>query len=376
MDERQSSVDGKPVSGWGERGTVGPVFAGEIDWENISYAINGRTILNNISFGLKAGEIACLLGPSGCGKSTLLRIAAGITSQTSGRIVLDGQEVAGPRIFLPPEKRSIGMMFQDFALFPHLTVLHNVMFGLYAVSKSEARRTAQQALERVGLLRYADVYPHFLSGGEQQRVALARTLVPRPQVILMDEPFSGLDPQLRWTIRSETMALLRETRATALIVTHDPDEALDIADRIILMNGGQVAQTGSADEIFRHPASPEVARFFSIQNECESVVIGGHVSTPLGKFSVTGFADGTIAQVMVRPQALGREGGSNAAPASVVAVQRKGEYCEVKLQFEGQPAPWTAKLPADDPAKPGDNIFVSCRAKDVVVFKKTDPHPK
>jgi iron(III) transport system ATP-binding protein len=369
MNSQSSGEELQTASQWGERGTVGPVFAGEIRWENISYSIGGKSILRDVSFSLKPGEIGCLLGPSGCGKSTLLRIAAGITAQTSGRIVLDGREAAGPEIFLPPEKRSIGLMFQDFALFPHLTVLENVMFGLYAISREQARRTAEQALQRVGLLRHAGHYPHMLSGGEQQRVALARTVVPRPQVILMDEPFSGLDPQLRWTIRNETLALLRETRATALIVTHDADEAVEMADHIVLMKTGEVAQQGTADELFNHPATPDIARYFTPMNEMTAVVQAQSVETPVGNFAIRGFAEGETVRIMLRPQSLFVDEGLKGQTGRVASVHRRGAVHAIHVQFPGVATLWTAHLQGDHFVRSGDDIQLGCRAGNIMAFK-------
>ena len=169
---------------------------------------------------------------------------------------MDGREVSGPRTFLEPERRGIGLMFQDYALFPHMTILQNIMFGLKDLSAAEAGVAARRALSRVGLEHYANEYPHTLSGGEQQRVALARSIAPRPGVLLMDEPFSNLDRRMRDAIRDETVAILRETGATTIVVTHDPEEAMRIADRIVLMRSGAIIQQGEAEEIYRAPGQP------------------------------------------------------------------------------------------------------------------------
>ena len=211
----------------GARVSAGVTFAARLSFENIrhSFAGNGET-LTDVTLSAEPGEVLCLLGPSGSGKTTLLRIAAGIESQASGRVLMNDREIAGPSVFLPPEKRSIGLVFQDFALFPHLTILDNVRFGLTALSQAEALKEAHIALRRVDLDQYAQSYPHHLSGGEQQRVALARALAPRPSVLLMDEPFSGLDSRLKDSVRAETLAILRESRATAIVVTHDAEEAM------------------------------------------------------------------------------------------------------------------------------------------------------
>ena len=184
-------------------------------------------------------------------------------------------EVAGPAGSSPPEQRNVGLMFQDFALFPHLSIRDNVAFGLKSLRREEAAREALAALDRVGLARYADAYPHILSGGEQQRVALARALLPRPAVMLMDEPFSGLDVQLRERLQEDTLALLRETRATSLIVTHAPAEAIRMGDRIAVMHGGRIVQAGKAEELYRDPADLFVARLFSEINEIPMTVQAG-----------------------------------------------------------------------------------------------------
>ena len=197
----------------------------------------------------------CLLGPSGSGKTTLLRIAAGIEPQTAGRVLLNDREIAGPSVFLPPEKRSIGLVFQDFALFPHLTILDNVRFGLTALSRDEARaRGDDRAVARRARGIMPQSYPHVLSGGEQQRVALARALAPRPAVLLMDEPFSGLDSRLKDSVRAETLAILRESRATAIVVTHDAEEAMRMGDRIALLQGRRAgAGRRAPSELYLQP---------------------------------------------------------------------------------------------------------------------------
>jgi iron(III) transport system ATP-binding protein len=231
MSDRAEIQAKNRAEGWGRRGTAGATIAGLLAFERVSRKFGAADAVRDVSFELQPGEIVCLLGPSGCGKTTLLRIAAGIERPSAGRVLIDGDEVAGPARYLPPEKRNIGLMFQDFALFPHLPIIANVAFGLRDIERGEALEIARHALERVGLAHLADTYPHTLSGGEQQRVALARAIVPRPQVMLMDEPFSGLDQRLRESVRSETLALLKETRATTMLVTHD-QSAMELADRI------------------------------------------------------------------------------------------------------------------------------------------------
>ena len=275
------------------RGRMGPVFAGNVAFDNVTFATARQNIIQPTSFRVEAGTIACILGPSGCGKTTLLRLAAGVTKPRSGRIVIDDKQVAGGNVFVPPEERKVGLMFQDFALFPHMTAVENVAYGLYALPRSEALKVAAAALETVGLPQKATRYPGQLSGGEQQRVALARAIVPRPRVLLMDEPFSNLDQRLRETMRAETLSLLRQSQATVLLVTHDPLEALAVADHLIVMREGRIVQQGAPAEVLSSPHDIEVARFLGTYNEFTSVVRNGQIATPLGHFSGRGMAEGT-----------------------------------------------------------------------------------
>ncbi len=362
-------------SSWGQRGKVGPVFAGNIKTRDIGYDIDQKTLLSNINIELKAGEISCLLGPSGCGKSSLLRIIAGLVPQTRGEILMDGVEIAGLNAFVAPEKRNIGLMFQDFALFPHLTVLENVIFGLYALSRQDAIRTAEQALSRVGLLQLRDAYPATLSGGEQQRVALARTIVPRPQVVLMDEPFSGLDQRLREVIRAETIAVLREMRATVLLVTHDPQEAFEIADHIILMRQGRIVQTGGPYELHDHPANLEAARFFSNADEFEAKVFTGHAQTPLGKVATPHVADGTKVTVVLRPGAIIATNSPAGVQGRIVSAQRQGRGLICKVQLEGQTSTITARFEGLGSVAIGDIRRFELHHDHVMVFEMETGEP-
>src|SRR5918997_3791500 len=277
---------------WGQRGTAGASIPAELRFENVSQVYGGTRALDGVSLTVAPGEIVCLLGHSGCGKTTLLRVAAGVEIPSEGRVLLDGIEVSGPKTLLPPEQRGTGLMFQDYALFPHLTVLENVTFGLRDLPPRAAQASACQALARVGLEGKASTYPDVLSGGEQQRGALARSIAPRPGVLLMDEPFSNLDRRMRDAIREETIAILRETGATTMVVTHDPEEAMMIADRIVLMRSGRIVQHGTAEDIYLRPKDLFAARFFCDFNEVEGVVRNGQVSTPVGVFPAPDLPDG------------------------------------------------------------------------------------
>lgn len=268
---------------WGKRNSTGVVIASSMSFENISYNTGDKDILKDISLNVEPGEVLCLLGPSGSGKTTLLRIAAGLIEDASGSIKIDGRTIVDEKTFIPPDKRGVGLVFQDYALFPHLTILQNVEFGLTALSKSEAKTQAMRILSRVGLDDRASQYPHVLSGGEQQRVALARALAPRPGILLMDEPFSGLDSRLRDSIREQTIDLLRETRSTAIIVTHDAEEALRVGDHVALIQDGKLVQYGEAKDLYYRPANLFAAGFFSEINVIPSIASNGTAITVFGE---------------------------------------------------------------------------------------------
>ena len=354
---------------WGPKGTAGATFAGLLEFERVSRRFGRTAAVADVSLRLEPGEIACLLGPSGCGKTTLLRIAAGIDKPDSGRLLFDGQEMAGPARFVPPEKRNIGLMFQDFALFPHLSILENVAFGLKNLPREEARTIARHALERVGLARYAANYPHHLSGGEQQRVALARALVPRPQVMLMDEPFSGLDQRLRESVRAETLTLLRETRASCLLVTHDPVEAMGLADRIFLMRQGHLIQAGTPEELYRKPADAAATRFFSDTNELQGRVTGAGVETPLGVFSCPPGVTGPKALVLVRPQGLRRAEGERGVEGLVTETRFQGDDVKCTVLFNGLDEPLTALVDARSAPARGAACRFAVDPQHVFVFE-------
>jgi len=272
-----------------------------LELRNITKRYGAQAVVDDISLSVAPGEVTCLLGPSGCGKSTTLRIIAGVEPQTSGSVWVDGEQICGPDLRLAPEDRPIGLMFQDFALFPHLSVEKNVGFGIKA-SKAVLKQRIGQLLERVGMSRFAQSYPHQLSGGEQQRVALARALAPRPKIMLMDEPFSGLDNRLRDGIRDETLALLKEEETAVLLVTHEPEEAMRMADEIALMRAGRIVQSGAPYNIYNAPVDMEAVGFFSDINSLRSCVNGALADTPFGQFLAPGIADGKEVDIVFRPQ--------------------------------------------------------------------------
>jgi iron(III) transport system ATP-binding protein len=288
-------------------------IAARLTYQGVTHRYGALEAVADFDLDIAAGEIVSLLGPSGCGKTTLLRLAAGVERPGAGRILINEREVSGST-FEAPERRNVGLMFQDYALFPHLTNVANVMFGLKSLGKADAEREARRALDRVGLARQADAYPHMLSGGEQQRVALARAVAPRPSVLLMDEPFSGLDRRLRDEVRAETLHVLREAHVTCVIVTHDAEEAMRLADRIALMRAGRLIQVGAPEAIYRAPVDLFAARFFCELNEVPATVRDGVAESALGRFPAPDLPDGSAAVVAIRPQGIAlRPAGSGIA---------------------------------------------------------------
>ena len=229
--------------------------------ENVSKSFDSNPVAHDISFCLRKGEIGCLLGPSGCGKTTLLRVIAGFESIQSGFVYINEQKVSAPGLDVPPENRSIGMVFQDYALFPHLTVAENVAFGIRSLKNGDKIKKVSEMLELVGLTESSKQYPHEISGGQQQRVALARALAPEPKLLLLDEPFSNLDALLRDRLTMEVRDILKELDITALLVTHNQHEAFSVADKVGVIFHGRMQQWDASYDIYHRPANLEVATF-------------------------------------------------------------------------------------------------------------------
>ena len=272
--------------------------------EHVTHRYDSVLAVDDAGLAVGAGEVVCLVGPSGCGKTTLLRVAAGLEPLQQGRVTIGGEVMAEGHVSVQPEDRNVGLVFQDYALFPHLTVRGNIAFGLQKYNSSERDERVTSALERTGMGGYATAYPHQLSGGQQQRVALARALAPRPRVVLLDEPFSGLDVSLRHRVRDRTAKILRDSGIATLMVTHDPEEAMYLADRIAVMDKGRIRQAGTPDEIYLNPANAFVAAFFGDVNRFDGVVTDGAIETPVGAVSTNGIGDGVAVNVLIRPEAL------------------------------------------------------------------------
>lgn len=297
-----------------------------LEIRNLRRIFGARKVVDDVSLSVMPGQVTCLLGPSGCGKSTTLRMIAGVDMQDSGEIYVDGKLICDTVFRVPPERRQIGLMFQDFALFPHLSVADNVAFGLTG-SRDQKRARVTQLLDRVELGWTIDKYPHLLSGGEQQRVALARALAPRPRIMLMDEPFSGLDNRLRDDIRDQTLALLKEEDTAVLLVTHEPEEAMRMADEIALMRDGRIVQQGAPYNIYNAPVDKQAVAFFSDVNVIRSASNGALTDTPFGQFLTPGLVDGAPVDIVIRPQHLKLDfdrGGRGPLPTSSDGVAARG----------------------------------------------------
>jgi len=268
------------------------------------FEAGGAPAVDDLSLAVERGRILALLGPSGCGKTTTLRLIAGFETPNAGRITIAGRTVADARdgAHVEPEARGVGIVFQDYALFPHLTVGENVAFGLPRSGRSARGERVRQILDLVGLAELTDRYPHELSGGQQQRVAVARALAPAPAVILLDEPFSNLDADLRAQMRDEVEKILRSTGTTAIFVTHDQEEAFTIADHVGVLDRGRLEQLGPPEAIYHHPATPFVAEFVGAADFLPGIVTSQGIVTEIGVFgNVEAREPGEKVRVMIRP---------------------------------------------------------------------------
>ncbi|MGF1551179.1 MAG: ABC transporter ATP-binding protein [Paracoccaceae bacterium] len=345
--------------------------------DGVSVAFDGHRAVDDVSVAIRPGEIVCLLGPSGCGKSTTLRVAAGVERQSEGRVSIDGRTVSDERRHMAPEAREVGLMFQDFALFPHLSVAENVAFGLRRKLRPRDRgAVVETQLRRVGLAGRGAAYPHQLSGGEQQRVALARALAPRPRVMLMDEPFSGLDSRLRDEVREETLAMLREAGTAVMLVTHEPDEAMRMADRIALMRRGRIVQVGAPYHVYNYPVDREAAAFFSDVNVVHGVVRGRRTDTPFGLFLCPGLVDGADVEIVFRPQHVAihaeaepaRGEGGVAARGRVERARFVGAESLIEVRMEHDGARLRASVPHAWLPSPGTPVRLNLRRERCFVF--------
>ncbi|WP_417259185.1 ABC transporter ATP-binding protein [Celeribacter sp.] len=356
-----------------------PDPAVRLEVRNLRREYAGREVVSDVSLKVTRGQVTCLLGPSGCGKSTTLRMIAGVDMQDSGEIYVDGNLVCDTIYRVPPEGRSIGLMFQDFALFPHLSVADNIAFGLKG-SKSNKRARVEDLLEKIDLTRAIDQFPHELSGGEQQRVALARALAPRPSIMLMDEPFSGLDERLKDEIRDSTLDVLKAEGTAVLLVTHEPDEAMRMADEIALMRDGRIVQQGAPYNIYNAPVDKAAAAFFSDINVIRGKVKNAMVDTAFGAFLCPGRPDDTEVEIVIRPQHLRIDfdrGGRGPAPTPQDGTPARGvverarfmgreSIVEFRMDFDGSIL--HATVPSVFLPKAGTPLWLMLRRERCFVF--------
>ena len=333
-----------------------------VDLETVTKRFGAIAAVDGASLAVRAGELVALLGPSGCGKTTLLRLIAGFEAPDGGTVRVAGAPVAGPR-WVPPERRHVGMVFQDYALFPHLTVAENIGFGLPRGAR--AGRT-DEVLTLVGLDGIGGRYPHELSGGQQQRVALARALAPEPAVVLLDEPWSSIDPVLRSAMRDELAAILRAAGTTVLLVTHDQEEALALADRVALMRDGRIVQLDAPERLYHGPVDRWSAEFLGVANFVPGRVAGGRAVTPLGAFEANGHAGEGPCAVLVRPE-LVQLRPSASGDAVVEAREFRGHDVLYSIRL-GDGTRLRSQRPSNEAVALGARVDVRLHAGPVAVF--------
>jgi iron(III) transport system ATP-binding protein len=320
----------------------------------VSKHFGGVAVISRVTLDVPEGELLALLGPSGCGKTTLLRLIAGFEQPDEGVVEVAGTVVAGPDVWVPPERRAVGMVFQDYALFPHLTVAENVAFGL---PRRERRSRGAEVIALVGLAGLERRFPHQLSGGQQQRVALARALAPRPALMLLDEPWSNIDPHLRQTMRDEVAEILRHEGVTVVLVTHDREEAFSLADRVALMRDGELLQLGTPEALYRAPAGRWSAEFVGPANFLAGSSDGSTVTTAIGRFSVTGdtVRTGDVLAV-VRPELIVLAP-DPAASAEVVERQFRGHDIAFRVRL-GDGSTLVVQRPSTEDVPLGTRVLV------------------
>ncbi len=318
--------------------------------------------VDGVNLAVHEGKFLALLGPSGCGKTTTLRLIAGFEPPDAGEIEIGGKPVSGPGVFTPPEQRSVGMVFQEYALFPHMSVADNVAYGL--AKNTNKKERVQEALNLVGLVETGQRMPYELSGGQQQRIALARALAPQPQLILLDEPFSNLDAGLRAQVRSEVRQILRHAQATVIFVTHDQEEALSLADEVAVMIDGRIVQTDAPQKLYRRPINRQVATFLGTANFLPGDSRDGQVTCELGRLPASGIHAGPV-EVMLRPEDLLLVPNRSGA-AEVIDREYFGHDQLIKVKLASGTRLQSRLLGSEGEFTPGQRVDLKVRDKVVV----------
>ena len=336
--------------------------------ENLNWTNSGKKIVSDISLSLFPGEVLCLLGDSGCGKTSFLRLICGLEKEDSGEIYINEEIISSEKISVLPEKRPVSMIFQDYALFPHMTVYQNIAYGIKSLQKEQKKSKIDKIIRDLDIQEHLKKYPHELSGGEQQRVALARAIAPEPLILLMDEPFSGLDRSLREYIREETITLLRNSQAAIILVTHDPEEAMLVGDRIALMRNGKINQIGTNDEMIFQPINDYTVSTFSNVNTYQSVIKNKKVETPFGFFEIPDNISGKQAKILIRDQAFQIVNPTENNSYIVNQIDYTGENSRIELKAINSDTQVKITVPGKTAVKLDDKIGLSVDERYVHIF--------
>ncbi|WP_394211610.1 ABC transporter ATP-binding protein [Enterovibrio calviensis] len=331
---------------------------------NLICRYNGQAVLSDLSFSVEKGEIVCLLGASGCGKTTLLKAIAGLLPLDSGKMTINGRQIVDDHLNVPPEQRNIGMIFQDYALFPHLTVAENVSFGLSGWKKADVMARVQEMLVLVKLEGLESRYPHQLSGGQQQRVAIARALACKPDLLLLDEPFSNIDTQVRHSLIKEIRKIFKEQGVTAIFVTHSREEAFAFADKLAVMNHGVIEQYGNATTLYYQPSSRFVADFLGHGSYVPVSLNGDNsMSTPFGEWPIEHAENETMLEWLIRPQNLTISSDAS-GEGVVIDAQFMGDSCRYLVKVNDQ----TLMVYSNQLLEMGDTVNLNIRPHPPVLF--------
>ena len=336
--------------------------------ENLNWTNSGKKIVSDISLSLFPGEVLCLLGDSGCGKTSLLRLISGLEKEDSGEIFINEEIISSKKFSALPENRPVSMIFQDYALFPHMTVYQNIAYGVSALQKEQKTSKIDKIIRDLDIQEHLKKYPHELSGGEQQRVALARAIAPEPLILLMDEPFSGLDRSLREYIREETISLLRNSQAAIILVTHDPEEAMLVGDRIALMRNGNINQIGTNDEMIFQPINDYTVSTFSNVNTYQSIIKNKKVETPFGFFEIPDNISGNQAKILIRDQAFQIVNPTENNSYKVNQIDYTGENSRIELSSTNSDTQVKITVPGKTSVKLDDKIGLSVDERYVHIF--------